>query len=156
MFMSKRFRWRCALLASKKPSIETPHDSLHGALGDVMGGFRSSFSPLFWLHHNNVDRFYEAYISYETDSASEFRRHQRSLTRRGRTRPTPGFPDGPWGEYFPFVHPTSGRRFHARDCFDTAALGYVFDDLPTSAKWVRTAVDPRRRTVGQNAPTRAR
>ena len=92
MFMSKRFRWRCALLASKKPSIETPHDSLHGALGDVMGGFRSSFSPLFWLHHNNVDRFYEAYISYETDSASEFRRHQRSLTRRGRTRLTPGSP----------------------------------------------------------------
>jgi hypothetical protein len=129
-----------------------------------MAGFRSSFSPLFWLHHNNVDRFYEAYLSYHADSESEFRRHQRKLTRNGRTRGTPGFPDGPCaprhagsnsrraeptrttsgtlptragaagGDYYPFVHPTTGKRFHARDSFDTEALGYVYDNLPRKQK----------------------
>ena len=102
---------------------------MHGAIGGVMGGFRSSFSPLFWLHHNNVDRFYEAYLSYEADSAEQFKRHQRSLTANGRTRGAPGFPDGPWGDYYPFVHPATGRRFHARDAFDTRALELPGDDL---------------------------
>ena len=122
----------CKTYASgnRKPSIETPHDSVHGAIGGVMASFRSSFSPIFWLHHNNVERFYESYLQYEPDSASQFRRHQRSLTRQGKTRGTPGFPDGPWGEYYPFVHPTTGQRFHVREGFDAAALGFAFDDLP--------------------------
>ena len=64
----------------------------------------------------------------------EFRRHQRLLRRRGRSKPAPGFPDGPWGDYEPFVHPATGRTFHARDAFDAAALGFSFDRLPVRPK----------------------
>jgi len=32
------------------------------------------------------------------------------------------------------VHPTSGEKFHARDCFTTLPLGYKFEDLPSPPK----------------------
>ena len=50
---------------SAKPSIEDPHNSMHGGLGGVMASYQSSFHPVFWLHHNNVDRFYEKYCELQ-------------------------------------------------------------------------------------------
>ena len=82
---------------------------------------QSSFHPIFWLHHANVDRIYEKYLELEPDSAREFERHQARLDARGKRRPTAGFPDGPWGEYRPFVDPRTGDAYHARDMFDAAA-----------------------------------
>jgi hypothetical protein len=33
-----------------------------------MGTLESSFHPIFWLHHNNIDRFYQKYIEMHPDS----------------------------------------------------------------------------------------
>jgi tyrosinase len=43
-------------------------DRIHGGLGGVMGTLESSFHPIFWLHHNNIDRFYQKYIEMHPDS----------------------------------------------------------------------------------------
>eukprot|EP01051_Picozoa_sp_SAG22_P022336 SAG22_NODE_5309_length_1040_cov_0.801275_2_plen_81_part_00 len=40
-------------------SVETPHNQIHGIIGGIMASFQSSFHPIFWLHHNNVDRLFE-------------------------------------------------------------------------------------------------
>lgn len=37
-------------------AIERPHNSLHGWVLGYMATYRSSFDPIFWLHHCNVDR----------------------------------------------------------------------------------------------------
>merc|ERR1719262_176521 len=108
------------------PSVESPHNSIHGMVSGIMASFQSSFHPVFWLHHCNVDRIYEKYIQLEPDSAAEFMEHQAQLD----PRPAAGFPEGPWGPYEPFKHPKTGAKFHARDCFDTAAIGYTYDELP--------------------------
>jgi hypothetical protein len=42
----------------------------------------------------------------------------------------PGFPDGPFGKFLPFKHPTRGGEFHARDTFDCRALGFDYDVVP--------------------------
>ena len=49
-----------------------------------MYGFRSSFSPAFWMHHCNVDRFYEAYVRDQgvAECAKEFADHQKIVKRR--------------------------------------------------------------------------
>ena len=107
-------------------SVEDPHNSIHVFVGGIMASFQSSFHPVFWLHHNNIDRIYEKYLSLEPDSAEEFRRHQQGLDPDGQA----GFPEGPWGPYLPFSHPRTGEAFHARDSFDIGALGYAFDELP--------------------------
>mmetsp|Transcript_7945 Transcript_7945/g.17639 ORF Transcript_7945/g.17639 Transcript_7945/m.17639 type:complete len:807 (+) Transcript_7945:107-2527(+) len=111
---------------SRFVSLESPHNSVHGIVSGIMASFQSSFHPSFWLHHANVDRFYEKYIGLETDSAQEFMRHQQSQN----PRPAAGFPDGPWGRYEPFTHPRTGEQFHARDCFNAKDLGYSYDELP--------------------------
>ena len=49
---------------------------MHGITG-IGGGQMAqvawaSYDIVFWLHHCNVDRIYEAYIKEETDSQEEF------------------------------------------------------------------------------------
>ena len=138
----------------RNPSVESPHNSVHGAVGGIMASYQSSFHPVFWLHHCQVDRLYEAYLALQPDSADEFEAHQATLDADG----TEGFPDGacvrlavavglllpsphqtalppssagPWGVYHPFAHPVTGAPFHARDTFNAPALGFKYDALPT-------------------------
>jgi tyrosinase len=43
--------------------LEGPHGSIHGAVGGDMGAVqRSAKDPLFWLHHTNIDRLWEAWL----------------------------------------------------------------------------------------------
>jgi hypothetical protein len=57
------------------PSIETPHNHVHTNLptpaggGGVMASYQSAFHPVFWLHHNNIDRFYEKYLFRGIDTS---------------------------------------------------------------------------------------
>jgi tyrosinase len=34
----------------------TPHNYIHGFVGGNMGAFMSPLDPIFWLHHNNIER----------------------------------------------------------------------------------------------------
>lgn len=36
----------------------TPHNSLHGFVGGVMGSFQSPRDPVFWMHHNMIERIW--------------------------------------------------------------------------------------------------
>ena len=105
----------------RNPSIESPHNSIHGMLGGVMATFQSAFHPVFWLHHNNIDRFYEKYISMPEhhDSHREFETMQARFNRRGEMVKQAGFPEGSYGIYRPFKHPRTGEDFHAQDTFNT-------------------------------------
>lgn len=38
------------------PALEQPHNRLHVWVMGYMATFRSSFDPIFWVHHANVDR----------------------------------------------------------------------------------------------------
>jgi hypothetical protein len=113
------------------PTVESPHNSIHGVMGGMMGSYQSSFHPSFWLHHCNVDRLYEGYLALEPDSAAEFEAHQKSMG--DAVTKEPGYPDGPWGRYLPFKHFKTGDYYHASQTFDTKALGYAYDVLPTPA-----------------------
>ena len=38
--------------------LESPHNGIHMWVRGYMGTFRSSFDPIFWCHHANVDRLF--------------------------------------------------------------------------------------------------
>jgi tyrosinase len=38
--------------------LESPHNSLHVWVMGYMATFRSSFDPIFWVHHANIDRHF--------------------------------------------------------------------------------------------------
>jgi tyrosinase len=41
----------------------TPHGSMHVAVGAYMASFRTAaLDPIFWLHHCNIDRLWEAWL----------------------------------------------------------------------------------------------
>ena len=124
---------RMAIAKLPKPSIEDPHNHIHGGLGGVMATFQSSFHPVFWLHHNNIDRFYQKYTQMHPDSLEEFRAKQAKLKSQGDHEVAAGYPEGPYGTYHggggPFKTAT-GKDFHADHCFDPSELGYEFDSLP--------------------------
>jgi len=115
----------------REPSLESPHNSIHGICGGVMASFQSSFQPVFWMHHCNVDRIYQKYIEIHPDSKEEFKKNQNHLTRTGQTNPSPGFPEGPYGPYEPFIDPTTGKTYEAAAAFEpTQKYGFEYDKLP--------------------------
>lgn len=49
---------------SFEPSVERkPHDPVHDIIGAVMGTMQSPQDPIFWLHHANIDRLWNAWIN---------------------------------------------------------------------------------------------
>jgi tyrosinase len=108
----------------RKGQLEiNPHDQVHGEVGGDMAGFQSPLDPLFWIHHCNIDRFWEIW-----------------LTLDDRHNPTAGA----WlDSTFSFPDPEDGRRtLRVRDIATTDGAGYTYDDLsiPTEAP-VFVAVD---------------
>jgi len=116
---------------TRNPSVESPHNSVHGICGGIMASFQSSFHPVFWMHHCNVERLFTAYLALNPDSEAEMRDWARAQRNANGTA---GFPDGVWGPYLPFVnHAAGGRTFTARDSFlPSATLNFRFDDLPAA------------------------
>jgi hypothetical protein len=50
-----------------------PHNNTHGMVGGFMGMMLSPLDPIFWLHHCNVDRMWEAWRSMHGDKATPYR-----------------------------------------------------------------------------------
>lgn len=89
---------------------ENPHNPVHGSVGGDMAGFQSPLDALFWIHHCNIDRLWEAW-----------------LTLPNRSNPI----DKSWLDTsFDFPDPESGRRrLVVRDVTSAAAAGYSYDDF---------------------------
>lgn len=115
--------------AREAQSIEQPHGTVHVYTGDVMKSHRSSFHPLFWMHHANIDRYYQSYIEDEgyQNCKAEFQRHQ----RRRQKKPEAGYPDGPWGRLEPFHTNGVPAATTEATIADTTPIGYRYDSLPT-------------------------
>ncbi|HVG23649.1 MAG TPA: tyrosinase family protein [Thermoanaerobaculia bacterium] len=91
----------------------TPHGSMHGAVGGLMGTFETAgLDPIFWLHHANIDRLWDVWRKRPS----------------GHVDPT----DTDWLDRvkFPF-HDADGRPVTktSRGVSDSAALGYVYEDI---------------------------
>lgn len=88
-----------------------PHDTLHGQIGGIMGAVvTSSWDPIFWLHHANIDRLWAAWA--------------RTLSS------TPVDQNAAWRNQ-PFEYPaaTGLVKVKAGDLLDTLALGYTYANL---------------------------
>ncbi len=120
--------WRAASTEwSAGASIETSHNDIHVACGYPMTSVNyAAFHPIFFLHHCNVDRIYERYLTIETDSRLEFAARQRSLVEQRSSR-TNRFT----APLEPFFHPVRPNEpIMASDTFDIQGLGYSYDALP--------------------------
>lgn len=47
-----------------EPSIEgKPHNPVHDIIGGIMATMQSPLDPIFWLHHANIDRLWNAWVA---------------------------------------------------------------------------------------------
>jgi len=88
-----------------------PHSAVHGQIGGDMGSVPTAArDPVFYLHHCNIDRYWECWL------------------RMGGGRANPG---SPWPEQtFAFRTLSGHRQALAGDVGRTADVGYTYDNLP--------------------------
>lgn len=91
---------------------DTPHGLVHGGVGGLMSSFNTAArDPIFWLHHANVDRLWEAW----------------RRSRPGNTNPT----EIDWlSAQWTFGSGATTTRIFTRDLVDTRTLGYRYSDMP--------------------------
>lgn len=138
---------------ARYPSVEAPHNTIHGYVGGIMGTFQSAFHPVFWMHHCNVDRLFETYLQLNPDSWVDFQQAQAKFDPGGAK----GYPNGPAGPFKPFVNHLTGEAFNAADCFtNTEPFGFLYDALlpvpPPQMReppWLATFWDVNVLAVGQ-------
>jgi tyrosinase len=90
-------------------AIGQPHNMVHVWVAGFMNTYRSSFDPIFWLHHANIDRFFWQWQKKNGDSSIP------DIVKNFTCRP------------FRFANNT------AQAFFDTRALGYTYADSRNSA-----------------------
>ena len=79
---------------------------------------------MFWLHHCNIDRLYQACLEAHPDSVEEMAAVQRNLHEQGE-------PDGFEAALAPFVNPKTGEPARPEQAFSsTADLLFAYDRLP--------------------------
>jgi hypothetical protein len=109
-----------------RTSIETLHNRVHVALGWPMSSVEfAPFDPVFWLHHCNLDRIYERYLTLHADSESEMSTTQKALHEEHNE------PNRFLEELTPFKHPATMNPAMPKDAFaPTEAMGFSYDELP--------------------------
>jgi hypothetical protein len=91
-----------------------PHNTVHGLVGGDMSGFQSPLDPLFWIHHCNIDRLWETWLSFGRSDPSD----------SSWLNMTFDFPDP--------IEPTGRRTIAVRDVVPASAAGYGYDQLDVS------------------------
>jgi tyrosinase len=108
-----------------------PHNTVHGMVGGFMGNaITAALDPLFWLHHCNIDRLWEAWMKTPGNTMVH----------------DPRWRNGPADRKFimPSVGGGAGMQFTASQTLSGAKFYRGYDDLTKG-----TGVKPEVASVGQ-------
>lgn len=119
---------RTASSGNSVDSYESVHDAVHVTAGGESGGHMyyldySSFDPIFWLHHTNVDRLLTMHQYMNTGSwvAPGNINHPMAQWNQGEAK-NEGSP------LKPFTKDTDGKYFTSIDIKSTLSLGYYYPE----------------------------
>jgi tyrosinase len=109
-------------------SFESVHDAVHNTAGGESGGHMyyldiSSYDPLFWLHHTNIDRLLAMYqhIVPNTYVANGNIRRPMAQWNQGEAKNS-------YTPLKPFTKDTKGNYFTSQDVKETRVLGYYYPE----------------------------
>ncbi|KAF3937797.1 Tyrosinase [Dactylella cylindrospora] len=136
-FTSSNYVWYSSTQQSNPPapnsyqSLEGVHNEIHGIVGG--GGHMSwptvsSFDPIFWLHHANVDRLFAIWQaiypnSWFDDPRSQLPDERGTWSIGAGTRETPRTP------LAPFHKDTRGGTYTSDEIRDWTRFGYSYPEL---------------------------
>lgn len=109
-------------------SFESVHDAVHNTAGGETGGHMyyldiSSFDPIFWLHHTNIDRLLAMYqlIVPNTYVANGNINHGMAQWNQGEAK-------NAYTPLKPFTKNNRGDYFTSVDVKETRVLGYYYPE----------------------------
>lgn len=99
------------------------YDMIHMASGWPMTiNALTSFQPLFYFHHCNIDRLYEKYIQLHPESERAFENTQQIKEQQGG--------DNLYSTWCKPFYNDQEEEFCSWHCFDIKKLGYSYENLP--------------------------
>jgi tyrosinase len=108
-------------------SLESVHDTIHntvGSDGHMSMLAYSSFDPIFWLHHANVDRMFAMWQALNPDSyVTKMENPYATFTYEG------GFTADEKTNLTPFHRNDAGRFWTSEDIRDTNVFAYTYPEL---------------------------
>lgn len=119
---------RTDLSGSGVDSFEAVHDVVHNTAGGESGGHMyyldiSSYDPIFWLHHCNIDRILAMYQLIVPNSYVANGNINRPMAQWNR-----GEPKNAYSPLKPFTKDTSGTYFTSVDVKETRIFGYHYPE----------------------------
>ncbi|EPS39079.1 hypothetical protein H072_7156 [Dactylellina haptotyla CBS 200.50] len=113
-------------------SLEAIHDEIHGSIGG--GGHMSyveysSFDPVFFLHHTNVDRLFAIWQAINWRSVRDGNFATRQTNQGGTYGIVPGTVDDVNTPLMPFVG-LSWNPYNSGATIETKLFGYQYNDVP--------------------------
>lgn len=119
---------RTDLSGSGVDSFESVHDAVHNTAGGESGGHMyyldiSSFDPIFWLHHTNIDRLLAMYqlIVPNTYVANGNINHGMAQWNQGEAKNS-------YTPLKPFTKNNRGDYYTSQDVKETRVLGYHYPE----------------------------
>ncbi|KAF3047601.1 hypothetical protein E8E12_010743 [Didymella heteroderae] len=119
---------RTDLSGSGVDSFESVHDAVHNTAGGETGGHMyyldiSSFDPIFWLHHTNIDRLLAMYQLIVPDTYVA-----NGNVNHGMAQWNQGEPKNSYTPLKPFTKNNRGDYFTSQDVKETRVLGYYYPE----------------------------
>jgi hypothetical protein len=113
MSSSPFYDWSSAWTGFTNQLENTPHNSMHGFIGGVMGSYYSPLDPIFFMHHNMVDKIWQDWEENSTLSYAST-----DLT----TLPYSAIPPG---GSVAVTYPSSLPLYTTEQCFDKVDSRYI-------------------------------
>jgi tyrosinase len=142
---------RTAQNGNNPDSFESIHDAVHVTAGGESGGHMyyldySSFDPIFWLHHTNVDRLLAMFQVMSPNTWMANGRIPRNMAQWNA-----GEEKNSNSPLKPFTKNTNGDYFTSNDIKDTRRLNYVYEQTASNNRdtvwnFVRDNYGPRAAT----------
>ncbi|KAF2705592.1 Di-copper centre-containing protein [Pleomassaria siparia CBS 279.74] len=124
-------------------SFESVHDVIHNTAGGESGGHMyyldySSFDPIFWLHHTNIDRLLAMYQVTTPNTYMANGNIPRNMAQWNK-----GEPKNSNTPLKPFTKDSAGNYFTSNDVKNTAVFGYTYPETAGSptANSIKAAVN---------------
>ena len=119
---------RTQLSGSGVDSFESVHDVVHNTAGGETGGHMyyldiSSFDPIFWLHHTNIDRLLAMYQLIVPNSFTA-----NGKIGRGMAQWNVGEDKNSYTPLKPFTKNNRGDYYTSQDVRETRVLGYHYPE----------------------------
>lgn len=123
---------------SNHEPIEQPHNECHGNIGGIVGTMsnisHSAFDPIFWLHHCNIDRYFQNWLYLNTNGFTKKLDSTKLLPSSVELTMAPFYSTDNQSKIYKYGwQNNSGFYMKSIESFDVERFEYTYEKIEVSA-----------------------